>query len=364
MKYSFPINKNTINHYPNIKKAFRKDLSKDFSSKQIFRLLDNLHYDRIKALVEFFEMYLSKDEFCQFVTQKLNTNEFTTFSNNIKEIFLLDFLLKKGFNIYTFDNNKTNRPVPEYYINNSSSEMLIELYSPLELYGFEKFFNELQTAIKYFPNNLGFNCIMEIKFDKKEDEWIKRAIIPSELNDKYSNDKLRHKEIDNIVDSILNNSDGKQRKRKYYLTDDIYISTSIKFKGNCNNRWITYSSPSYDSLRDYVSIQKNSKGFYKKLLHKIKSGQLNKKEYPSVLKVLFVDFSHSMGSEVLVEGMGEDFLSKIFYENLSQRLKEDASVKNVDLLFPIICGMNDNFVIGKCVFNPKNINIQNVFSAS
>lgn len=363
MEFSFPTNKAGVNKYPNLKKVFQKGLNNDFSSKQIFRLLDNLHYDGIKLLVEFIEMFLSKKKFFELIVQKIRTKDYAQFSSNIKEIILLNYLLKKGFNIHTFDNNKSNKRVPEYCIKNSTTEMLIEFYSPFELYGFELFQNELITAIKYYPNNLGYNCNIEIEYDKKEDEYKNRSFVPFNLNYKYSNDKLRHTVINNIIAKLLHFSEIEQRE-VFYLTDDIYILTSIEFKRNSNNRQIAYSTPSYDSLRYYVSIQSNSKGFYKKLLHKINSGQLNQSEYPSAHKVLFVDFSQSMGAEVLVEGMGEDFLSEAFYKNLSQILIENVSTKNVDLIFPIICRMNDDFVIGNCLFNPQNINIRNLFNAN
>lgn len=364
MKYSFPINKKAINNYPNLKKIFSKDLENDISSKQIFRLLDNLHYDSTKNLVEFIEKFLSKDEFVEFTIQKIKTKDQTQFSINLKEIMLLDFLLKNGFKVSTFDNNKNNKPVPEYYIRNLTTDMLIEFYSPIELYGFDILRIELITSIKYFPNDIGFNCNLEVKFDNFEEEWIKRQTLPFELNEKFSNDKLRHKVINDIVNDLLQNSGDTLQQKRFYITNDIYISTSIIFGGKSINRQITFSTPSYDSVREYLTLQKKSKGFYRKLLHKINSKQLISTEYPSAQKVLFVDFSNSMGSEVLVEGMGKDFLSKTFYDNLFQRLIEDVSAKNVDLIFPIICGSDNNFKIGNCLFNPRNINIQNIFNAN
>lgn len=361
MNINFPINYKIIENYPSIRSYFTKDLKNKFSQKQIFRLLDNVeNYKHIKNLVAFLEGLLSNEEFKEFVFKKIRTKDYLTFSNNLKELFLLDYLLINKFKVIPFDIKKGKESVPEFYVEKLSDKLLIELYSPIELYGFEIFLRELQTSIKYFHKELGFNCSLEIK--TKANEWSHRNYLPYELYYIYKNDKYRRNIIERIVEDIFSCFNKGTLKKEYLLTANVYINTEIKFNNNYNNRFISISTPSYDSVISYMNLNKQSKGFYQKLLKKIKYGQFKSEKYSTALKTLFVDFSHSMGSEVLVEGLEEDFLSKTFYSNIRENLNKDILPKDVDLIYPVLCNFNNNFFIGNCIYNSQNI--KSIFNAN
>ena len=364
MKNLFPININIINDYPQIKLSMRKELKKNVTSKQIFRLLDNLSCSSIKELADYIESFLSNSEYKDFITQKINTNGYLTFKNNLKEIYLLDYLIRSGYQVSTYDNHKGNTPVPEFLASNDEHNILVELYSPIELYGFDIFLRELNIALLYSPIQIGFDIYIQIKSKRNDFEWIKDPAIPFEINEKYSNDKLREECINAITSTLLVCSEITETKRDYFLTNDVYIHVEIKLLENPAIRKYCLATPSYDSVRHFMNLENSSSGFYKKLLTKINQCQLLLDTANESIKILLIDFESSMGSDVLVEGMRQDFLSKTFYEGISKILANDVSPEKVDLIFPVLSRMRDKYVMGNCIYNSKNIDVSKIFNAT
>lgn len=364
MKNIFPINIDVINDYPQIKLTMRKELDKETSSKQIFRLLDNLSCSSIKELVEYIEAFLSIDEYKEFIEKKINTTDYLTFKNNLKEIYLLDYLIKEGYQVSTYDNNKGDKSVPEFFASKNNQNILVEHYSPIELYGFDIFLRELEITLLYSPINIGFDICIQIKSNSNEYDWVKNHTIPFEINKRYSDNKLREECINTIVSELLACSERTKTVKDYFIANDVYLNVEIKILDNPANRRYSLSTPSYDSVRHFMNLENSSGGFYKKLLNKINQGQLLITTTDESIKVLLVDFEKSMGSDVLVEGLGNDFLSKSFYEGISSCSENDVSPEKVDLIFPVVSKMSDKYFVGNCIYNPQNIDTTKIFNAN
>lgn len=365
MKYLFPINYTALEKYKNISNVFKKELCSKYSSKQIFRLLDNLHYDSIEKLVELIEELLSETKVKGFIYKKLNSTDFLTFESNLNELQIYNLLINNGFEVITFDDNKRDVIVPEYYAFNETYHLLIELYSPKELFGFNIFLNELQTAIKYYPGDFGFNCIYDFKSLNVGNDLLENTLLPFKLNSIFSNDRNRRDMTKKITETIFDNIAKQNFSNTIEIAKNITISFKIIFNDDYDNRSITYTTPGYNSVIKFMNLDSTeykTKGFYKKLLTKINKGQLNIDLTQSVLKILFIDFTYSMGSDVLVEGIGKDFLSETFYNNFSKCLRNDVSEKKLNLIIPVVFKKNNNLFIGNPVFNPLNMDISEIFN--
>lgn len=358
MRTFFPTTANELAIFPNLHDIFREAAKAGHSSKQIFNLLSNLsnpYTSSALKIVHFLESILGNRQYLSFVKAKLNAPNSLQFSNDLSELFLLRFLLNNGYKVSAFETSKSQFKVPEFYAEKDTGGLLIELYSPIELYGYNEFFDDLRESLTYLNVDYDFDIKINIKIREKDRLDQTFYSYPYEIySEYYKDDKTRISKIDEILKLF----DSHVRKQEYKFDVQITKNVSLEFEIQLfkakTHRLIVVNEP-VNSVRSSVYFESapcNAKGFYRKVFTKIRDNQLSQKGYPSATKVFFIDFTHIKdGYDLLKE---RDYIGK-FYGSISRCLESEIRNSSIDLVFPIIAGIDSDFVLGKCIYNPKNL---------
>ena len=354
----FPTNASLLDGYPGIKRYFSKVARKERSDKQIFRLLDNLHYAHVERLVVYLDKWLSDISYGDFVFGRINNRDLIQFKGGLYEIYVLDKLLSIGYSIDCFDDFKGQERVPEFLGKRNQTEFLFEHYNPIDLYGYEELFEELRIAIKYVPVNRGFEATIDL-VNKKSWGDQSRLYFPYDLRDRYGDDYLRKDVIRKAVEKFSDVLLGPSTTFEISLGDDLVFRFKVDPEPDPANRHIVlgHSTTSYSSVLKFDMGDCSTNDYYKKVKAKVDRGQLSHPSYPSAIKVLLVDM-HGFDNPETLLGIGPEkggYYHQRFVERVPICMSQLLEPEDVDLVYPIFSSFGGQFHTGNCVFNPQDL---------
>lgn len=128
------------------------------SSRQIFRILGNDHYEHLAALLRTLERCISAG-FDQ--PQLTRSRSWKSFAEGLAEIHIAEHLLAKGFSVAGFDGRKGNESVPDILASRQDMKLVIEVYTPRRWEGFEKYQDSIRDELKYLDAPYDFRGTIE-----------------------------------------------------------------------------------------------------------------------------------------------------------------------------------------------------------
>ena len=193
-RISYPISENilkALSRYQNI--ASKLKISSDENSElEIVRLLDNLHYTHIKRLVQ-----LIDDNFSvagEIGVRIVRSKDPFDFNQAISELFLFQHLFNRVEDKVVPTTKVGSQKVWDLTTNMEGIESRIEIYTPVELVGYQLFKTILQTMLKYMDLPFGYDLIVQIKTISSEDGYNSKDLFYTytignldEVNDWLSN---------------------------------------------------------------------------------------------------------------------------------------------------------------------------------
>ncbi|MCK4338422.1 MAG: hypothetical protein KAW87_00315 [Candidatus Cloacimonetes bacterium] len=133
--------------------------SKD--DREIIRLLENSHYSNIENCLQLINDYGSQSE--EIGENILNCNDFLSFGRYLSELVLFAYLFNslgdKVKSVRRIEDQKT----PDISIKDNDLEFLIEIYTPMDFYGYQAFIKLVSQSLKNLTIDLGFKITTKLK---------------------------------------------------------------------------------------------------------------------------------------------------------------------------------------------------------
>ncbi|MDQ5820676.1 MAG: hypothetical protein M3540_04465 [Actinomycetota bacterium] len=122
-------------HFPDYRK----------SPLQIYRVLANLHFEHLEALVDSLEFCLVHG----FEQPKLiRTGGRAEFASALSELQVAEHFLLRGFAVSGFDATKGSDPVPDLRVEGKGLRALVEVYRPVDWEGLDELERDVTDAMK------------------------------------------------------------------------------------------------------------------------------------------------------------------------------------------------------------------------
>lgn len=125
------------------------------SSRQIFRVLGNDHYEHLASLLRTLERCLGAG-FDQ--PNLIKTRSWKDFAGCLAELHTADHLLTKGFKVEGFDAHKGNESVPDLLASRGGAKWAIEVYTPRRWEGLQTYQDAIRDALKNLDAPNDFQC--------------------------------------------------------------------------------------------------------------------------------------------------------------------------------------------------------------
>jgi len=157
MKIKYMVTKNSfriLEKFPFLKSVYKLPVLNSYDEREITQLLENSHYPHIYRILEKLNLY---GEFCGEICEKIvSCNDTLNFSRYLAEfwlfIYLFDINKSNVFPVQS-DNNQKN---PDIKVQIDNFEILLEIYSPMDYYGFQVFSRLLSSKLKNLSSPKGF----------------------------------------------------------------------------------------------------------------------------------------------------------------------------------------------------------------
>src|ERR1035437_1950435 len=115
------------------------------SPLQIYRILSNLHYEHLEALVDSLDFCLGHG----FQQPRLTrTRGRAEFASAISELAVAEHFLLRGFEVKGLDAQKGQDSVPDLLIEKQGVQALVEVYTPREWLGLDDLEQDVIDAMK------------------------------------------------------------------------------------------------------------------------------------------------------------------------------------------------------------------------
>jgi hypothetical protein len=243
--------------------------------------------------------------------------------------------------------------------------LLVELYTPFELCGYELFYDELRIGLRYLDVPFNFEVEVELINDAQFDSSSKYYHV-YDFKELFSNYGDRQKEIEAIKDKVRDalNQDGKAFKHSLKENLLFKIQVQRKAKGQERKVSVTGGSHSYSSGLYFDLAPCNARQYYSKVYDKLNKGQLCVQGESDAIKVFYIctnEFIVRDGYE-LVKNEGEGYYSRQFYEKQRECFEQYVDPSKVDLIFPVIAGVDDGFYVGSSLFNPGDLDTSELWT--
>ena len=166
MTLEYPINDDVLdilNSFPKIRnKLHNKIKGRRRSKLEIFRVLNNHHVPHLEKLLFFIEQYL--DSTGEVGMTVLNEADPFVFSQRLAEFYLLVSLQsREGVNASPSSSN--SGPNPDINIETETAKAKIEIYSPIDVYGFQYVQLYSIHIFRYSKCKRGFNIALKLIVD-------------------------------------------------------------------------------------------------------------------------------------------------------------------------------------------------------
>jgi hypothetical protein len=363
IKYLFNASKinKTLNNYPNLKHEITRYIEQAESSnafpklkksgREIFRILSNQHYSHLVQLINIIEKSL-KNGWDQPILYK--TKNHIRFGSAVSELFVVNSLLNKGFNIKGFDAIKNSDFIPDIYAEKNYETFSIEVYCPRDWGPLNYFIDELRLSLLNldFPINYKYSINIDTINDFNS-EGALQNFNPWKFTEKFQSHKKRSKVIKNILSKIKNG-----QKNIDYEIDEIntLVKVSLDDIPNDNNLYPIRRTSSSFSLTGYAPDY-----MFEHLIKRRIRSKINKEQSEALpgehINVLIIDISklgytHSFSNYYYLKKFGE-----IIKQNLSGELASfdlvafDYNGKELKNSYPV------PIIIKKSNISRKTINL-------
>ncbi len=159
---SYPITeeaRQALSGLPLLSAAFKLPQS-ERSKHEIVRLLSNTHYDHIQHLLEFIEKWLLPSG--PIGNKIIKAKHPFSFAQSISELYLFAHLHERLGTIEATESN--GAPVcPDIKIEFEDFTVKIEIYTPVDLMGFQLFQYYVPSILKYVNVSRGYHLKVEIQ---------------------------------------------------------------------------------------------------------------------------------------------------------------------------------------------------------
>ena len=171
LRISYPITdevRQTLDKYPAIKRKFRLPDSQR-SELEIIRLLLNTHYDHIRKLLSFIDEWLASSK---IIGKKLlETKHPLDLKRVLAELFLFAHLSDRIMTPVNPPGLKNSNKHPDLEIQFNDLLVRIEVYTPVDFFGFQLLLTYIQQALKYLEIAREYHLAVEIEPLPKQQDY-------------------------------------------------------------------------------------------------------------------------------------------------------------------------------------------------
>lgn len=346
MKINYPITddlKRILRKYAWLTKNFQVGEVGTWDDREVVRLLLNPHYSGILSILELIEEY---GPVCGAIIDRiLQCNDYMSFPRYLSELYLFAYLLKiaNKENISVPSDDHTSNP--DISLKLDDLDVLIEIYSPTDFYGYQDYERALIRAIKYLDVPFGF----VIQIDEKSADLF--------YTYKFPDFRTIDKWLDTIINSVqewLLSADEGDSKNIVEPNSKLSIDFNLKEK-NADPAYRIVSrggaTKSTDTRiyfeRMWDGIDDSQWGI--KILDKLKKQQAGSAQEDK-LRILMINFSMAETSDLSFLNQ-EKYFANI--KGLICRLsKQVEPFPPYDVVIPCILGLECGFA------NPINLTSQ------
>jgi hypothetical protein len=153
------ISKRAIENYPWIKANFILGDKSTRDDREITRLLENTHYPNISETLKLIDKY--GRESGEISRSILSCKDNLGLSRLLAELSLFVHLYNLSGTKVTQINRIPNEKTPDFSVVVNDYKCLIEVYSPMDYYGYQTFKRLFTNCIKNLPVDKGFEICIE-----------------------------------------------------------------------------------------------------------------------------------------------------------------------------------------------------------
>jgi len=153
------VSKEAIEEFLWIKSNFKLGELGSRDDREIVRLLENIHYPHIKKTLKLIDKYGSQSS--EIGDSLLKCNDNFVFSRQLSELFLFIYLYEKLKSRVTPIRRVQNQKSPDISVKLDDYEYLIEVFSPMDYYGYQVFSRLLTSCLKNLDLNIGFEITID-----------------------------------------------------------------------------------------------------------------------------------------------------------------------------------------------------------
>ncbi len=241
MKIAYRVTKGVIEAIKNfewINSNYHIGQIDDYDERELTRLLDNTHYSHIKKILNYINEYgLACGE---IGLDLLICNDNFNLSRMLSELYLFAHIQSHAhFSISSI--HPTNDTInTDFLITNTKINVYIEVYTPTDFYGYQYFYRNLLSLLKYLPIDLGYT----IKIRGDSSNFYHAYDFPREFREI---DEWLYQFQDNFIGWVRDSSIG-----DFYTinspADTVTLSFLLKEKNrDCENRLIINGKPGSSS---------------------------------------------------------------------------------------------------------------------
>lgn len=325
-----------IEKYPWIQANFKIGKIGNTDDRDIIRLLENTHYPNITQCLNIIDKYGERsDEICENI---LNCNDSISFGRYLAELFLFAYLVDNLDDNVNAIRRIEGQKTPDISVKNNGLEFLIEIYTPMDFFGYQTFSKLVIQTLK----NLNIDHGFEIETKIESDNFFYAFDFPDFRSvykwiENYEAEMLQFLETAKEGDSF----------DKELFSESITFTTRInEFNKDKHNRLVVLNeSTRSNDTKLYFEID-DPKYFAEtqwgvKIKDKISRKQAGDKR-ESILRIIAINFSHSDTSNI-------SFLNdKKYYDNLVNDINFLVSdikpYPPYDLVLPCKLGFDCDFI--------------------
>lgn len=303
-------------------------------NREITRLLENPH-DHIKILEQIDKYGSISEEIGETI---LTCNDYMVFLRLLKELTLFIHLYEKlGSKVIPIRRIK-NQKTPDLLVRINDLEALIEIYSPMDYYGYQIFSRSLTRCVKNLPIDIGFI----ISIDSESKNRVYTFDFPEfrevyDWFDQFKEKLIKWLNIAKIGDSLEVDSPAVSAKLKIYLISIEDDSGIRRIKWGEAAR--STDTRHYFEINDPTKFAKTEWGI--KIKEKLKIQQAGEPR-EKVIRILAINFTFADTLDICF------FNESKYYSNLKEDIKYLASnikpYPPYDIVLPCKLGFECGFV--------------------
>ena len=163
MRVNYTVTKSSLKNiekYPWLKDNFQIGKLGDKDNREIIRLLENTHYPNIVQCLQLINDYgESSDEIGKNI---LTCNDHLSFSRYLSELFIFSYFVEKGNEVKSI-NRIEGQKTPDISIKTNGLEVLFEIYTPMDFYGYQAFNKLISQTLKNLDIDIGFDITTKLE---------------------------------------------------------------------------------------------------------------------------------------------------------------------------------------------------------